>query len=139
MASLTQMMTLLAYYFNSKVYIPWVLEASLATSDHVKLVTRQLQRFVKPDGHSHTVLLTFLKKERKLMPRWKNALIKRTKSASAIYCRKKKFLNIQPLSFIVWMKKICALKFNRKFADFEVYLLLLPFPVARLRATFFSG
>jgi hypothetical protein len=40
------------------------LEASLATSDHVKLVTRQLQRFVKPDGHSHAVLLTFLKKKK---------------------------------------------------------------------------
>ena len=77
MVSLTRMMTLLAYYFNSKVYIPRVLEASLATSDHVKLVTRQLQRFMKPDGHSHAVLLTFLEKKNKFNAKMKkNVLIK---------------------------------------------------------------
>ena len=75
MVSLTRMMTLLAYYFNSKVYIPRVLEASLATSDHVKLVTRQLQRFVKPDGYSHTVLLTFLKKKEKINAKMKKIVL----------------------------------------------------------------
>ena len=57
-------MTMFACYFNSKVYIPGVLEASLATSDHVKLVTRQLQCFVQSNSYGNAVLVTFLKNEK---------------------------------------------------------------------------
>ena len=98
MASLTRMMTLLAYYFNSKVYIPRVLEASLATSDHVKLVTRQLQRFVKPDGYSHAVLLTFLKKRKKKINAKMKKCANKTESAQSTG-RKNLFIPGSPVEF----------------------------------------
>ena len=74
------------------------------------------------------------KKERKLMPRWKNALIKRTEPTSAIYCRIKTSLIF---SRWVWMKTICALCFNRKFADFEVWSAITSVSSCEIARNFF--